>query len=358
MNILIFGGTGVMGLHLCQILAGAGHSIYVTSRSKRQDRDRVTYIRGNAHNIAFTKFLLQKKKWDVIVDFMKYSTEEFEDRVSMLLDSTKHYIFLSSARVYAESHSALTEKSPLLIDVCQDKDYLATDEYALKKSRQEHILTCCKNKNWTIVRPYVTFGENRLQLSALEKEYWLYRALKGRTIVFSKDLAEKTTTFTYGHDVANAIASLVVQGNYVFEQVFNIATNESHTWNEILETYLNVLETHLNFRPKVIILPQWRPFMGGNRYQVKWDRLYNRTFDISKIIQYTENTEFNPTILAISSCLAAFLKDPQFKKINWGSEALKDRLTGEWARFKEIKGIRDKLKYYIIRLGFYKSKNI
>lgn len=355
MNILIFGGTGVMGLHLCQILADAGHSVYVTSRSNRQDRNGVTYIRGNAHDISFTEFLLQKKKWDVIVDFMKYSTEEFEGRVSMLLDSTKHYIFLSSARVYAESHSALTEKSPLLIDICQDKDYLATDEYALKKCRQEHLLMCCKNKNWTIVRPYVTFGENRLQLSALEKESWLYRALKGRTIVFSKDLAEKETTLTYGHDVANTIASLVEQENYVFEQVFNITTNESHTWNEILETYLSVLENHLSMRPKVIILPQWRPFMGGNKYQVKWDRLYNRIFDISKITHYTNTTEFKSTIPAISSCLAEFIKNPQFKKINWSNEAMKDRLTGEWAGFKEIKGFRNKLKYYIVRIGLYKN---
>ena len=41
------------------------------------------------------------------------------------------------------------------------------------------------------------------QLGVLEKELWLYRALNGRTIVFSKDIAEKSTTLTYGYDVAS-----------------------------------------------------------------------------------------------------------------------------------------------------------
>lgn len=355
MNILILGGTGVMGHYLCQILADAGHSIFVTSRSDRKNGNGVTYIRGNAHDKSFIEVLLQEKRWDVIVDFMKYSTEEFAGRASMMLDSAKQYIYLSSARVYADSQTAITEDSPLLIDVCQDKEYLATDEYALKKSRQEQILMNSKKNNWTIVRPYVTFGENRLQLSALEKEYWLYRALKGRTIVFSKDLAEKMTVITYGHDVANTIATIIKERDLVLEQVFNITTNETHTWEEILETYLNVLEQHLKVRPKVLILPKWEPFMGGNKYQVKCDRLYNRYFDNSKISNFTDTTKFKPTIPTISSCLVEFINNPQFKKINWGSEAMKDRLTGEWAGFKEIAGIGNKVKYCIIRLGLCKN---
>lgn len=353
MNILVFGGTGVMGSNLCQILADSGHFVYTTSRSKRQDRTRITFIKGNAHDISFTKTLLQKKKWDVIVDFMKYSTEEFKGRVSILLDSTNIYIYLSSARVFAESQTPLTEDSTKLIDVCKDKDYLATDEYALAKCRQENILKCCKKHNWAIIRPYVTFGETRLQLSALEKEYWLYRALKGRTIVFSKDLAEKITTFTYGHDVATTIAAIAEGGESCFGQEYNVTTKEPHSWEEILDTYLSVLKGHLGMQPQVLFLPKWEQFMGGNKCQVKWDRLYNRYFDNTKISHYTDTSNYHDTISALSLCLGEFLKKPHFKKINWASEAMKDRLTGEWAEFWEIEGILQKLKYYIIRLGLY-----
>ena len=63
------------------------------------------------------------------------------------------------------------------------------------------MLSSCL-KNWTIIRPYITFSDARLQLSCLEKEYWLKRVLDNKPIVFSKDLANKTTTFTCGNDVA------------------------------------------------------------------------------------------------------------------------------------------------------------
>lgn len=70
------------------------------------------------------------------------------------------------------------------MDVCNDKEYLDSNEYAIAKAKEEDILFRSPNKNWTIVRPSLTYAENRLQLGVYEKENWLYRALHGRAIVF------------------------------------------------------------------------------------------------------------------------------------------------------------------------------
>ena len=171
MKILILGGTGVMGQALIPLLATRDNvKIYVTSRNDRKsDQKNVYYITGDAHKESFLENILHVT-YDVIIDFMIYTTEEFMQRKDTLLKSTKQYIFFSSSRVYANSSEPITEKSLRLVDACNDKQYLSTDEYALAKGRQENALLSSKKENWTIIRPYITYGDIRLQLGTYEKE--------------------------------------------------------------------------------------------------------------------------------------------------------------------------------------------
>src|SRR5699024_6282776 len=117
------------------------------------------------------------------------------------------------------------------------QEYLNTDEYALAKARCEDLLNRSGNKNYTIVRPSITYGPERLQLGVLEKENWLYRALHGRSIVFSEDIASKLTAMTIGEDVAKGIAAITGQESARGE-AFHITCETPHTWQEILQYYL------------------------------------------------------------------------------------------------------------------------
>lgn len=187
-----------------------GDNIFVTTRNKSaKDIKNIHFLHGNAKDIQFVKSL--DNNFDVVVDFMSYKTDEFANRVAMLLNKTKHYVFLSSARVFAND-KVITEESPRLLDVSKDKQYLETDEYALTKARQEDILNSCNKRNYTIIRPYITYGKERLQLSVLEKEEWLFRALTNRSIVFCKELANKSTTLTDSRDVAKSIFKILSGG--------------------------------------------------------------------------------------------------------------------------------------------------
>lgn len=209
-NILILGGTGAMGKPLVDILAEKKDAyIYVTTRSKRENRGNIKYIIGNARDDEFMKHILKIRDWDVIIDFMAYSTKEFERRYVSFLENCKQYVFISSCRVYAKSDAPITEKTDRLLDVCKDDIYLNTDEYALSKARQENLLFESRKKNFTIIRPSITYNSHRLQLGVLEKEHWLYRAMHGRTIVFSKDIADKLTAMTTGYDVALAMSNVI-----------------------------------------------------------------------------------------------------------------------------------------------------
>ena len=343
-----------MGAHLTSILSvWGGVNIVVTSRKERESEKNIKYIRGNAHDLTFLQQVLKTKDWDAIIDFMSYKTDEFRQRYELLLNSTNQYIFLSSARVYADSREPLTEDSPRLLDVCDDQDYLATDEYALTKARQEDLLIKSGKVNWTIVRPYITFSESRLQLSAAEKEYWLWGALAGKSILYSRDLAAKYTTLTYGYDVARGIASLISKGE-AMGQAFNITTSESHLWSEVLENYLDVLEQKIGRRPQVKMVDTWNPLMSGGVDQIKKDRLYNRRFDNTRISKFIDTGTFKQTLPAMAECLAIFIEKQDFKEISWSNEARKDRLLGERTSIRKIKGLKQKIKYLLIRQGLHR----
>ncbi|MDD4157779.1 MAG: epimerase, partial [Candidatus Cloacimonetes bacterium] len=176
-----------MGEYLVNLLSKDNIDIFVTSRAEKISQGNIHYLRGDAHDLTFLNDILNEF-WDVIVDFMNYNTLEFENRIDLLLKSTSQYVFLSSSRVYAGLNKIITEESPRLLDICTDKDFLSTDEYSLSKARQENILKISNFNNWTIIRPYITYSKNRLQLGVFEKEDWLFRALNGKTIILSNEI--------------------------------------------------------------------------------------------------------------------------------------------------------------------------
>ena len=97
-------------------------------------RPNLTYSKGNARDDEYLKKLL-KNEYDAIVDFMIYDdTEKFKLRIDMLLESTEHYLFLSSYRVYAEDEY-ITEDSPRLLEASNDREFLQTNDYSLYKAR-------------------------------------------------------------------------------------------------------------------------------------------------------------------------------------------------------------------------------
>lgn len=349
MKVLVLGGTGAMGVHLVQKLADQNHDVHVTSRSRNGKKGNVTYITGNAKDDTFLQQLLEQR-WDSIVDFMVYSTALFEKRFELLLSATEHYFFISSARVYANSNSPLTESSPRLLDVSEDQQYLATDEYALTKARQENLLFQSIQKNWTIIRPYITYNTERMQLGVLEKEDWLYRAVHGRTIVTAKDIQAKQTTLTSGKDVANAMAALI--GNKkAHGEAFHITTDKSLAWHEVMKVYQKVLDSH--GMTTHLLDQELEDFLKWRKgvYQVTYDRLYHRIFDNSKIKQFVDTSEFISPQVGLSDSLTQFLAQQplRFKTPNWQEEALKDRVTKENTPLSDISGTKQKIKYCLFK---------
>lgn len=331
MKILILGGTGAIGKALVTELShNKDNSVYVTSRIQRESFDNVTYIQGNAQEDSFLETLL-KSHYGAIIDFMVYKTEKFKSRYQSFLKATEQYIFISSARVYAPSDKPITENSPRLLDVCTDQEYLQTDEYALAKAREEDILLRSGYNNYTIVRPGLTYNDNRFQLAIWEKEEWLYRALRGHKIVFPKALEDIITTHNYGGDVSGAIARLIDNPKAIGETV-HIAGAKPETWGRILSIYQEAIEKKTGQEIKVYYTDDLDELSAHfNRiYQTKYARGISRRYNNSKLESIIGKLDFCNPQEGLTKCINSFLDNAQIPDtLDLEFESYLDRLSGD-----------------------------
>ena len=345
-KILLLGGTGAMGFYLVPELLILGFEVFVTTRSEHaSDNSHLRYLAVNAMNPDALHMVLSTIKPDAIVDFMSYGTTLFSDRSRQLLNGTGHYCFLSSYRVFADSSpNALTERSPRLLDVCDDSVYLATDEYALAKARQEDVLRTCGKKNWTILRPCITYSRNRFQLGTLEANTICYRALQGLPVIMAREILAKQTTMTWAGDVAKMIARLVLNES-TFGEDYNVVTSEHHSWSEVADCYkecmgLRVEETDLNMYAKVV----------EAEYQIKYDRMFDRVLDNSKVLAATGMVPSD--LKSLRSGLEAELRDfqhaPYYQYPNLALNARMDRVTGTRLSFSGL-SFFEKIMYWVER---------
>lgn len=340
---LVLGGTGVMGSYLVDILSQDYH-VYVTTRQKKASVPNIDFLKGNAHDIEFLKSILAGKHYDAIIDFMNYSTEAYKMRYQFLLESTEQLFYISSARVYAKTEGKIGENSPRLLDVTTDTEFLKSDDYALAKARQEDLLRSSGKTNWTIIRPYMTYYRNKLDLGIYPKELWLYRVMHGKSVIFTDDVASKMTTLTHGTDVARVISRLIGHKEALGE-TFNITTSESMTWADVIGIYKNVLERKgyaMN-----VIMQSVSELPKQNIY--RYDRIYNRIFDTSKIDHVTNTRDFVSVQEGITDALMDFIAEPHFSKIDWKMQAYCDSITKEHTSLKEITSVKEKCFYIIFR---------
>lgn len=350
MNVLILGGTGAMGKYVTELLAKREIHVTVTSRRKQTAANKwIHYLEGNAMNDDFLQSITHDTKWDSIIDFMSYKTNKFESRVQLLLESTKQYVFISSARVYADSETPINEESPRLLDVCKDSQYLKTDEYALTKARQENLLFQSEHQNWTIIRPSLTYSDRRIQLGVYEKENWLYRTLKGRKLVFSEDLMDRYYTMSWGNDVANCIAQLV--GNEkALGEIYNPVLSHAIKWADVLTIYKDVIKQHTGKEPEILLTKTSTNLkISSVKYQVIYGRYFNRHFDNSKLKDVVDTSDWIEAEVGLRQCLSQFLKNPDFLPIDYVKEAYIDQAAHEFTPLSEIERTDDKIKYICFR---------
>jgi nucleoside-diphosphate-sugar epimerase len=280
MNVLLIGGTGVIGNSLTERLVGKNINVYVTTRNRSlQSFDNVTFLHGDSLNTNFIKEVTSALSFDVIIDFMVYRTQLFKSLIDIYLGSCKHYIFLSSYRVYSDSHGEkLTEKSLRILDDNRvGNRYRMSEEYAIKKAKQEDILFAHAKNNWTVLRPSIIFGINRFQLFCFEANLFMPRIERNKPVVIPENIRSIKTTHTFS-DVAAEYIELLLCKSAAFGEVFNLCGDRYMVWGDILDFY----RENFNARFNEIDYQTFKT-LYVNEYQVRYDRMVNRELSNMKL---------------------------------------------------------------------------
>lgn len=102
MNILILGGTRLLGKVLVRNLIERGHNVTIATRGLTQDSygDLVTRIIIDRENKKSIEKALEGKYFDIIYDNLCYSPNSARDLCDVIEDKTDRYIIISSSAVY------------------------------------------------------------------------------------------------------------------------------------------------------------------------------------------------------------------------------------------------------------------
>ncbi|HIF9407615.1 TPA: NAD-dependent epimerase/dehydratase family protein [Photobacterium damselae] len=347
MNVLILGGTGAIGIYLLREFHDRGYNVDVTTRREIHNNDaNINYICGNAKDINFIYDVLKKKKYDCMIDLMVYSPNEFNSRFEFFLKNVNHYIFVSTYRVFSESQNELKEESHRLLDVVSDDEYLQQDEYALNKAKQENLLRESNYKNWSIVRPSITYSTNRFQFFTYETDVILSRAKLKLPLPVPKHALDKYTTMTWAGDVAVMISRLALNKE-AFGESFNVLTSESVTWRDVAKIY----EHTIGLKVIEVSMDEFIPLVF-NKWQLKYDRMIDRRCDNSKILKIA-NIEQDSITLLNNGLRRELILNAEVNRNKFYPARENGRIDNAIKIFHLNKksNIRDKLIYLIGRLS-------
>lgn len=287
-KILVLGATGAMGKYLVPLLASQGCQVDAVALDKgTYDFPNVNNIQADTRDFETYKSLVNNN-YDGIVDFLIYPTNTAAYRLPFIADSCGHYIYLSTYRVYDNKELPVKESSPRIFDTGDDPLIRYSDDYCIYKARGEEIIKLQQKKNWTIIRPAITYSYLRNQLVTLEAHDTVGRARSGKTVVLPEQARKVQGTMSWAGDVAKMIAGILLNDKAIGE-TYTVSTAEHHTWEEIADYYKDICNMKVLWVDKEEFISIMDPFKYGlgARWQLEYDRLFDRVMDNSKILALT-----------------------------------------------------------------------
>lgn len=287
-SVLLIAGGGTLGKYTSAELLRLGYHVdIICLEDNVSDNDRLCYYKGYAE-LEYLKEFLKGRRYNGIVNFIHYEDVNTYKPVHKLLsENTEHLIFLSSYRVYADLEHPITENAPQLIDVVNDKEFFRTETYALSKSKAEQFVRCeSGTKNWTIVRPVISFSDKRLDIVTVSGRLVLELTKAGKEILLPKEAKNLTAGLDWAGNSGKLIANLLLKEK-AFGEAFTVSSAQNMTWGEVADIYTELSGAKFNWVDTERYIEEY-PWLKDNLWILKYDRLFDRKIDNSKILKVTE----------------------------------------------------------------------
>lgn len=306
-NALLIAGGGTLGSYTAAELLRLGANVDVVClEDKKSTNERLTYYKSYATNEFLTE-LFSKKHYDGIVNFIHYTDiEAYKPVHKLLTENTDHLIFLSSYRVYADLKHPITEDAPRLLDVTNDKEFLEKEDYALAKARAENFIRNESDaKNYTIVRPVISFSDKRLDIVTVNNVSFIMEKMKNNGTVFLPEIAKNNVAgLDWAGNTGKLIANLLFKKETLTE-TYTVSSAQNLTWGEVADIYTKLTGIHFEWidSDKWLSHPE---YIQNSYWATIYDRFYDRTIDNSKILKATglSKNDFLPIEEGIKAELA------------------------------------------------------
>lgn len=230
MKILFIGGSGVISRAAAQQTIAAGHELWLLNRGRRRPIDGARSIVADLADPDGLRAALRGHTWDVVVQWIAFGPADIRRDVALFRDTTKQYVFISSASVYQKppGHYLITESTP--------RSNPHWDYSRQKIAAEEELEAAHQTTGFpgVIVRPSLTYGEDQvpLVLNAWSHSWTaIDRMRRGAPVIIPGD-GTSLWTITHNTDFARGLTGLF--GNpAAVGQAFHITSDEVLTWNQI-----------------------------------------------------------------------------------------------------------------------------
>ncbi len=287
-KVLLIAGGGTLGTYTAEELLRLGHKVDVIClEDKTSENDNLRFFKARA-TLEYLKEFFEGNRYDGIVNFLHY--KNYEDYIpyhELLTNNTYHLIFLSSYRVYADLEHPITENAPQLLDVIKDdEEFLEKEDYALAKARAERFLADNPYpKNFTVVRPVISFSDRRLDLNMVSGHEIVDAAKEGRAVKLPLEAKNLTAGVDFAGNSGKLIANLLFKKECIGE-VYTISSAQNLTWGEVADIYTEFLGVKFEWIPVEKLYSSFK-----NKWIWSYDRAYDRKIDNSKVLGATGLTK-------------------------------------------------------------------
>jgi len=288
-KVLLIAGTGTLGGSAYPELVRLGYHVDVISlENYRSVTPWLEFVAARA-DLAFLKeFFAARGRYDAVVDFIHTpDIGALKSRMDLILAHTDQFVYLSSYRTYSDRDRVVTELTPQWLDTTTDAKMLAEDDYAIPKAKGERYLTSKGVRNWTIIRPIISFTHFRLDLVTVGAYAILFRTAAGKPIPLPAECRDKHCGVTWGGNTGLQIARLV--GNpAALGEAFTLGTDEGLTWGDVARYYEELAGAKFVWIPAEDYLRIASPNTYMDRQMIYTDRILDRSVDCSKVMRVTD----------------------------------------------------------------------
>ena len=294
MKILLIGGSGIISTSITALAIKRGEDITVLNRGRHAAYlpEGCKVITGDANDPEIGK-QLEGEHYDVIADFVAYTPEQLAAHLRSFYPHCDQYIFISSATVYSRADMV----TPIREDTTpvNNVDW----EYCREKIGCEKYLEMRRIMDpdfcYTIVRPYVTYGDTRIPFPLIPSRHWTIpaRIERGKPILLPD--TRNTCTLTHSDDFAVAFLGLC-KNERAYGEAFHITSCKTYPWSYVAEIIADYLGNKVKFEYRSIedIARGMYSKYGDVYSMLKADKSTSWVFDGSKLQSVVP--EFAPTI--------------------------------------------------------------